>query len=191
MYRRAFRPKLDIQTQQVAHVLRSVDMFSEFNRGAIRNIAEAIHVRAYKRDEFIYRERDPGLGMYVVQSGRVTLFTEEEDGSLHELRLASDFEVFGHFALLGDFRRFETAQAVTETTVLGFFRPELKAMIKRDPRTAVALLSVLAGYTAEQHVALYNVLVQKEGKVAATRLHEVATKRMDPQSLDPSFIVRP
>lgn len=191
LYRRAFRPKLDIRTQAIAQALRSVDLFANFNRGTIRSLAEALHVREYKRDEYIYRERDPGLGIYIVQSGRVRLLTEDEEGNLHESQQAGDFEIFGHLALLGDFRRFETAQAITETSVFGFFRPELKSMIKRDPRTAAALLHALAGYAAEQHVAMYNLLVEKEGKVMATRMHNVATKGGDSKSPSASFVVRP
>ena len=191
-YRRAFRPQLDVRTQQIAQVLKSLPLLSDFNRGAIRSLAESMHVREYKRDEYIYRERDPGLGMYIVQEGRVRLLTEDEEGNLHESHQVTDVDIFGHLALLGDFRRFETAQAVTETKVLGFFRPELNAMIKRDPRTAAALLHAFAGYAAEQHVSLYNLLVEKEGKMMATHLHDIATKRVDPQSPGTSsFIVRP
>ena len=191
LYRRAFRPQLDIRTQTIAQTLRGVELFANFNRGTLRALAEALHVREYKRDEYIYRERDPGLGMYIVQSGRVRLLTEDEEGNLHESRQVGDAEIFGHLALLGDFRRFETAQAVTETSVYGFFRPELKSMIKRDPRTAAALLHTLSGYAAEQHVAMYNMLVEKEGKVTATRMHNIATKRVDPKSPSASFVVRP
>ena len=191
LYRRAFRPQLDIRTQGIGQALKSVPLLSSFNRGAIRSLAESLHVRNYKRDEYIYRERDPGLGMYFVQSGRVRLLTEDEEGNLHESHQIGDFEIFGHLALLGDFRRFETAQAVTETSVFGFFRPELKAMIKRDPKTAAALLHALAGYAAEQHVSLYYLLIEKEGKMMATRMHDIATKRVEPQSPGTSFVVRP
>ncbi len=191
LYRRAFRPQLDIRTQEIAQTLRSVPLFAEFNRSAIRGLAESMHVRDYKRDEYIYRERDPGLGMYVVQTGRVRLLTEDEEGNLHESNQVGDFEIFGHLGLLGDFRRFETAQAITETSVFGFFRPELKSMIKRDPRTAAALLLSLSGLAAEQHVSLYNLVVEREGKMIASRINDAASKRVDPQAPGTSFVVRP
>lgn len=191
LYQRAFRPQLDTKTHEIAQALRGVPLLSEFNRRKIRSFAESLHVRDYKRDEYIYRERDPGLGMYIVKTGRVRLLTEDEEGNLYEATQVGDGEIFGQLALLGDFRRFETAQAMTETSVFGFFRPELKAMIKRDPRTAVALLNLLAGRTADEHVALYNLLVEKEGKVLATRMHGVAARRVETPAPDASFVVRP
>ena len=191
LYRRAFRPKLDVRTQEITQILREVPIFSEFSRGTLRSFAESLHIRDYKRDEYIYRERDPGLGMYIIQQGRVRLLSEDEEGNLHESQQLGDAEVFGHLAILGDFRRFETAQAVTETSVFGFFRPELKVMIKRDPRTASALLSTLAGLAVEQYVSLYGLIVEKEGKVVANRMMDMATKRVDPHDSTTSFVVRP
>lgn len=191
LYRRAFRPQLDQRTQEIAHTLRAVALFADFHGGAIRTLADTLHLREYKRDEYIYRERDPGLGMYIVQTGRVRLLREDQEGNPYESHQIGDCGVFGHLALLGDFRRYETAQAVTNTTVLGFFRPELKAMIKRDPRTASVLLFALASLVGEEHVALYNLLIEKEGKMAATRLHDMAINRVDSSSPNTSFVVRP
>ena len=132
-------------------------------------MADSLHVRTYKRDEYIYRERDPSLGMYIIQQGRVRFTVEDRDGEIHEFWQAGDLDIFGEIALLGDFRRLETAQAVTETTIYGFFRPELKTMIKRDPQTVAMLLNVLAGEIAQRNVVLYGALQENEGKLAAAK----------------------
>lgn len=190
VYRRAFRPQLDAPTQEIAQVLRSIPFFSEFPRSTIRHLAESLHVREYKRDEYIYRERDPSLGMYIVESGRVRLSAEDEEGNLHEAKQMADLDIFGELALLGDFRRLETAQAVTETRVLGFFRPELKSMIKRDPKTAALLLDALAGYIAARHVALFELLAAREGKLVMMRMLDVAELESNGSAGSSSFVVR-
>jgi CRP-like cAMP-binding protein len=191
LYRRTFRPQLDAATQQTADVLRSVPLFSEFSRSAIRHLAESLHAREYKRDEYIYRERDPSLGMYIIDKGRVRLSTEDEEGNLHEAKQVGDLDLFGELALLGDFRRQETAQAVTETRVLGFFRPELKAMIKRDPKTAAELLNAMAGHVAARHVAFCSLLAEKEGKLVVMRMLDVASMDAGGPGSTTSFHVRP
>lgn len=190
LYRRAFRPQLDAPTQEIAQVLRSIPLFAEFPRSTIRHLAESLHVREYKRDEYIYRERDPSLGMYIVESGRVRLSAEDEEGDLHEAKQVGDLDVFGELALLGEFRRLETAQAVTETRVLGFFRPELKSMIKRDPKTAALLLDALAGYIAARHVALFELLAEREGKLVMMRMLDVAELESSGSAGSSSFVVR-
>ena len=190
LYHRVFRPQLDPHTREVAEVLLSIPLFESFSNRSIRNTAGALHVRRYKRDEYIYRERDPSLGMYIIQEGRVRLVTEDDNG-IHELRLAGDLDVFGELALFGDFRRLETAQAITETTVLGFFRPELKTMIKREPQSAAMLLAAMAGYLAQRHVGLCALLAEKEGKLTAMRMMDAAVHFPESRPTGSSLVVRP
>ncbi len=171
-------------------MLKAVPLFSGLNRSVMQKFAESLHVRSYRRDEYLYRERDPGLGMYIIQTGRIRLVVEDEDGQLHEVKQISDYDVMGEYALLGDYRRLESAQAVTETTVLGFFRPELKSMLKRDPKTAALLLSSLADYTSDQYMRLASFLIEKEGKMNARRILDVAQSRVTPSQNTSYFVVR-
>ena len=172
-------------------MLKSVPLFSGFGWRELIKFADALHVRQYQKDEYLYRERDPGLGMYVVQSGRIRLLVEDEEGGLHEVKQVSEFELLGESALLGEYRRMESAQAVTETIVLGFFRPELKSMIKRDPKTAALLLFSLAEHVSEHLIQLSSYLMDKDGKMAARRVIDTSrTKVVGFQDSSPSFIVR-
>ena len=191
LYKRTLSPATNLRTIEIASVLRNVPLFSGFRRRELVKFADALHIRSYRKDEYLYRERDPGLGMYIVQSGRVRLLTEDEEGGLHEVKQVSNLGVIGEFALLGDFRRMESAQAVTETRVLGFFRPELKSMVKRDPKTAALLLFALAEHVSEYYVELSSFLVEKEGKMAARRSMDAARNRLyGQQDTASSFIVR-
>lgn len=159
--------------------LKGVILLSSLPRRALRDLAEAVHIRDYKRDEFLYYEHDPGLGMYVVQRGRVRLLVEDESGAVHELRQVGDHEVFGKLSLIGDFRRTESAQALTETRVLGFFRPDLKTIVKRHPTSGAAILEVLSRNLAATETELIRVLVEKDGKVDAVRLVDNVTAKVE------------
>ncbi len=142
-------------------------------------LADAVHTRTYKKDEYLYFEQDPGLGLYIVQSGRIRLLIEDEDGSVQLLRQVDAYDLFGYLSIFGDFRRTETAQAVTETRVIGFFRPDLNTLIKRDPKAGAAILGVLANYLATQLVEMDNLLEARDGKLAAGRLLHGAAQRVE------------
>lgn len=168
-YRRMFRRQEDAHLSEVCEVLKAVPLFEGFSRSALYALGGVMHARRYKRDEFLYYEHDPGLGLYVVQRGRVRLLTEDENGNVHELRQANVHDFFGEISILGDFRRMETAQAVTETDVLGFFSPDLKTMLKRNPRLATEVVMSLARHLATQQVDLTQQVAKDEGKVSALR----------------------
>ncbi len=178
-YQRAVHPSEDPRPQATVKTLRQVPLLQGFGRSELKVLAEALHSREYKPDEFIYRERDPSLGLYFVEQGNVRFYVEEAHGALLELRTIREFAVFGELAVLGDFRRLETAQAVNETRVLGFFRPELKYMMKQEPRVAALLLHALGGYVAAQHLAYNRAIAEKEGRVHAMKMQDLAVQRSE------------
>ncbi len=169
LYRRVFSKEEDARTREIVDVLRQVPLLQELSRGTLADLAEVVHQRSYARDEFVFYENDPGLGLYVVQSGRVRVLAEAEHGAVHELRQVSERGFFGELSLLGDFRRMETAQALTDTRVLGLFRPDLKTVLKRNPKAGAAVLSVLARHLAVRQLDLIRLLEEKAGRLDARR----------------------
>ena len=181
---RMFRREDDATLREVVTTLKEVPLFRSFSRSALRDLAEAVHRRDYRRDEFMYYERDPGLGLYIVQRGRVRLLVEDEAGSVHELRQVSEHELFGRLSLLGDFRRMETAQAVVDTRVLGFFRPDLRTIVKRHPATGAAFIEALAHNLAATQAELVRFIAERDGKVAARRILDGIGTRVDARRED-------
>ena len=179
VYRRMFQRQEDARTREVVEVLKQVSLFKGFSRSALRELAEVMHPRDYRRDEFLYYENDPGLGLYIIQHGRVRLLTEDEDGTVQELRQAAENEFFGTLSLLGESRRMETAQAVTETRVFGFFSPDLKTMLKRNPSVGAVAVTALARHLAARQAALMQQMAQDRGKVAALRLLDGAAQQAE------------
>ena len=135
--------------------------------------------RRIRRDEVIYYESDPGIGLYILQRGRVRLLTEDEAGLTHELRQVDESEMFGELTLFGtEVRRLETAQALTDVTLLGFFRPDLLRLVKRKPRSAAHILMALSTHFARRQAGLVPLLQKQENKVDAMRILDGSGLRM-------------
>lgn len=186
-FRRVFSSSEDPKVTEAVETLKQVPMLHGMPRRVLRDLAESVHRRDYKRDEFLYYEHDPGLGMYVVQRGRVRLLVEENAGAVHELRQVGEHDVFGKLSLLGDFRRVESAQALADTRVLGFFRPDLRTILKRHPSSGAAFLEAVSRNLAAMETELIRVLVERDGKVEAMRLVDSATARVDHIAADAAF----
>jgi len=137
----------------------------------------------------LYFEGDPGLGLYIITRGTVRLLMENENGQLEELARLSEYDTCGHLALLGEFRRMETAQAATEVQVLGLFRPDLKLLLRRHPAVGAAILQAVARYVAARQVELIALLsnctdrrqaliwLQEAGRRAEHRLPSLLSER--------------
>lgn len=179
LYRRLFQHRLDPQTREIVEILRAVPALGHLSSSTLYAMAGATHRRSYRRGESLYYEGDPGLGLYIVETGRIRLVSESEPGRIHELREVGANEIFGIFSLLGDFRRFETAETVTEARVLGFFRPDLKNVMRRSPRAGARIIMALARHVAAQHVELIRLLEEQEGRTVALKKYVEAATALD------------
>ncbi len=177
VYRRLAQAPAERELRVFVDTLRQVPPFQVFGRAAHVALAEAVHPRTYRRDEFIYYEGDPGLGLYIVRRGRVRLLVEDEQGRAHELRQVGEHEIFGDLSIAGDFRRLASAQAVTEAHVLGFFRPDPRTMVRRRPQVGAEVLGALARHLAARQVEVMHLVAERDGKQAALRMFEGADVR--------------
>lgn len=177
IYERVFERGADEQVRATMKTLAQVPTFEHLERRTLRELAASVHERTYARDEHLYYEGDPGLGLYVIQRGSVRLVTEDDAGEVQELRQVGAHEVFGDVCVIGDFRRLETAQAMTETAVLGFFRPDLRTMMKRHPEAGADVTAVLARHLVARQMEVMRLVAEVDGKVAALRMLEGAALR--------------
>jgi CRP-like cAMP-binding protein len=76
--------------------------------------------------------------------------------------------VLGETALLGAFRRAETAEVLRDTVVLGLFQPDVRALLRRERRVGLMVTVAVAQRIAAREEALLQVL--REGHLPAHRL---------------------
>lgn len=108
------------------------------------------HRRNYAKDEYIYYQGDPGTGMYFIEQGEVQLITtsgREDEEYTHKI---SAPESFGVLSLGYEFRRFATARCLTDSTLLGFFKPDFETLKKRQPHIGVKFMETLATIAMQQ-----------------------------------------
>jgi len=182
LYRRVFRRQLDPQTREIANILRGVPVLGHLSSGALHAMAAATHRRTYRRGESLYYEGDPGLGLYIVESGRIRLVSDADPERPQTLRELEAHEMFGELSLLGDVRRLETAETITEARVLGFFRPDLKNVVRRNPQAGTEIVMAMARRVATQYVEAVRVMEEREGRDAALDVYAEASARVEEES---------
>ncbi len=130
------------QDQQDTYtLLKKVPLFEAMSPREMDAVERIMHRREYRAGEVIFRQGEPGVGMYVVQHGLVEIIYEPSGKVLVELR---DGDFFGEIALLNETPRSATAKATTASTLWGLFQPDLLDLLARDPRLGVKLMVPLA-----------------------------------------------
>ena len=128
-------------------LLSRVPLFEDLNRRELSAVERILHLRQYVRGETIFRQGERGMGMYIVQQGRVAITAEPEQQELFELK---DGDFFGEVALLDESPRSATAVAKTDCSVYGFFQPDLFGLIERDSRLGVKIVLRVSRYVGQR-----------------------------------------
>jgi CRP-like cAMP-binding protein len=127
------------------------------------------HRRLYKAGEYIYYQGDPGTGMYLIEDGRVELKIETVDSEKDALYAHPDSfllqppEAFGMLSLSHEMRRLSSAKCITDTRLLGFFRPDLVRLQDRHPKIAIKLHVMLNILLTSQLQATIDGLAKVSG----------------------------
>lgn len=177
IYRQISTSTPDAEVERIRRVLEQTPVFSTCASGTLSVLSEAMHPRTYQPGEVLYYEHDPGLGLYIVEKGQVRLCANWQDERF-DMRMAGPHTLFGALSLMGDFRRMETAEAVTAVKVAGFFRPDLSSLSQRHPKAALDVQQALLRFVAQQYAALVDVIGERDGREVALQCYADASSQV-------------
>ncbi len=164
--------KREERQRETRAILKKIPIFEALDGRELAAIERILYLRTYDADEIIFRQDDPGVGMYIVASGIVSIIYEPTERVLAELR-EGDF--FGEIALLNETPRSATARARTGCRLLGFFQPDLLGLLERDPRLGVKVLMPLARIAGQRliHSDRQRETLQNEAELLKTKLENL------------------
>jgi CRP-like cAMP-binding protein len=159
-----FRNRESLQ-DSIAESLRQVPLFQDLTRKERKAIEDRVYLRTYKAGETIFRQGEPGLGMYIIHKGSVRIRgvpDPDEDACEPFLDLQKG-DFFGEVTLLQELPHMVSAQATTPCRLLGFFRPDFFTLIHYHPRLGTKLLLALGQVMAARlHASLPD---EEEGRI--------------------------
>lgn len=132
----------------VEESLRNVPLFEGFQPKQLKSLARWTTTRSYAAGQTIVSEGQTGLGLYVIQSGKVRISIHSARGEI-DLRTMGAGESFGEIALLDDRPRSATVTAVEPTTAVLLDKSQFLAEIHSHPEMALAMLPVLVTWLRE------------------------------------------
>ncbi len=143
--KKAAHPEQD--DAELHKVLKALPVFENLDRRELAAVLRILHEREYQPDEVVFREEEPGMGMYISQKGRVMIRSEEGNLLLAEL---GDGAFFGEISLLDASPRSATVIAKEKSRIFGFFQPDLYGLIERNPTAGVKIVLGLSRLVCER-----------------------------------------
>jgi CRP-like cAMP-binding protein len=156
-------------------LLREIPMFEGLSSTALSKIEPLLHRREYQTDEVLFRQGNPGVGMFIIREGTIQIVYEPTQDVLAELH---DGDFFGELALLNETPRSATAIATEPTVLFGLFQPDLLSLVERNPSLGVKILMRMARVISER-------LIQSNEQMQAMR-ERIATLKEQAPAAEPS-----
>ncbi len=169
-----------MQLDSKAQILKRSPIFSSLNDYELGELADISIERSFMSNEFIFWDGDAPDWFYVVAEGRVKVLKHSSLGKEFIIAFFGPGEMFGEVAVFEDKPYPASAQAVTETKVIGIRREEFLSFLANHPQIALRIINVLgerlrdaqsrlrdlAGERVEQRLA--NTLLMLSSKLGFT-----------------------
>jgi signal transduction histidine kinase len=158
--------------------LESIALFRGLGRDELQALRLITQERRLAPDEEIFREGDPGDGVYFVKDGLVEIYSIVVGGKRHVFSQLGPGEIFGEMAVIEHRPRSATATAVREAEVYFIARGEMLSLIQRSPALAFNLLQQISHRLREFNQLHLREIVEAEslaviGRFAQSIIHDL------------------
>jgi CRP-like cAMP-binding protein len=161
---------------------KSVALFAGLDEGALGEIRAAAAAKQVEAGATFFREGEPALAFYVLETGSVKLTQLTAEGHQVLLRLIGPGDAFGGVAAFGGMTYPITAEAVTDAAALEWPGSVMGRLMERHPRLVLNALQFVAARHHELQVQYRQLATEKvERRVARAllRLVQQAGRRID------------
>ena len=117
--------------------LQDISVFHDLSPEQLRLVQRYVQPVSFRGGEIIFREGEPGEGIYFILSGYVSVFTGNR---AHRLATFADGVFFGEMSILEDKPRSATVRAEIDTTLLFMAKKNFQQLTESEPLLAAHIL---------------------------------------------------
>ena len=153
--------------------LRSVDLFSGLDDGAIDRLAATATTCSFSQGDTVFNEGDPGDTAYIVTSGEIEILKASGHKSVR-IAVSGPGVIVGEMSLLTGEPRNATAVALVDTELVSIPKASLDVLLESDVLAVRALFDVFISRWKEQQSRLrQSELMAQIGVLTAGLAHEM------------------
>ena len=123
--------------------LKHLPLFDRLSDAELSALAKDFTMRRFQQGEAIFFQGDPGQALYLIETGRVRIYVQDDSGQETSVIFYSAGDIFGELAALDGLPRSASAIAAAETIVHVLTRERLRAHLQASPQLAYNFMQAL------------------------------------------------
>lgn len=124
--------------------LKQIRWFDELPDDMLATLAQQVRKHSLNQDEILFHKGDVGDSLFIILSGRIKVFSLDDQGEEVALNQVSAGEIIGEMSLLDYEPRSASVVALEKTTVLELGREDFMEILKRQPELALSVIRNLS-----------------------------------------------
>ncbi len=165
-----------LPSSTAAQILRQSLIFSSLSDNELNELAKLAVERSLTPNEFIFWDGDNPEWFYLIAKGRVKVLKHSSSGKEFVIAFFGAGEMFGEVAVFEGKPYPASAQAVTETRVVGIRRKDFLAFLASRPQVALSIISVLGERLRDAQSRLRDLAVERVEQRLASVLLRLSSK---------------
>ena len=149
---------------ETVYTLRQVPIYKDFSKKEFTELEKMVHHRTYASGDFVFKNRAPGEGMYIIMKGTIKITIGTRSGDEKVLAELKEGDFFGELALFDNEPRSANALATTDSKLIGFFTADLLSLQDRNPQMTNKILMNLGSMLGERLRSTNHLLLEAQIK---------------------------
>ena len=136
---------LSVEHVARAEILKRSLIFSGLSEGELAELCKIAVERGFNTGEFVFWDGDDPNWFYIIAYGKIKVLKHSLSGKEFIIAFFGPGEMFGEVAVFENKPYPASAQAVTDTKVLGIKREEFLSFLAHRPDVALRIIYILGG----------------------------------------------
>ena len=133
-----------------SELFTEVELFKSLTEAEQKRLAEVMDVKTFPVNEFLFRENEPRVALYIIDQGAVELSVNDKFGGMKRLVVFGKYDFLSEGALLDDSPHSTSAKALVETKIYSISQEVFLDLFKNHPDIAKKILSRIARVIARR-----------------------------------------
>ena len=172
-------------------MLSKIPLFSALDTNTLEELSSLMVRKEFKRNQTLISQGDLSRSLFLIESGRTKVFSNDEDGKQTIFAFLSAGDYCGELSLLDGEPRSASVVALEKTLTLQLSYPQFDAFLKTHPELSYSIFRALTSRIREideticslTSLDIYGRVIQVLHKEAQEENGKVVTERLTQQDI--------
>lgn len=128
----------------IAADLQQIPLFLGLSEEELAPLEKVTQLKTYRKGELVVQKGHPGNAIFVIRSGKIRIYTTDEEGREVALNIMGEGDFFGELSVLDGLPHSANAAALEFTEILSLEREGFLKQLETHPRIALRILSAIS-----------------------------------------------